>query len=655
MTQTTPNFSLPYPEGVDKVAVHSDVEKLAKRTEVAMGEEGRRAEEAAYERAKFRRGNIPSNVSVREEYYGADKVGQWACLSGTVCATLSDLPPDLQANPQGFTLTVKTMGDGVILKINTYNVWGDAEYVCNSAPSGTVGWTRWRKYLLDGDAGGEEPTRQQASGYKTLPLILTAGRGGDESKAPLSADVEYDVALAPSIPVGRYRFAIRDGNPRWGTSTAQRIVLKDIRFNGVQKSASMATNADGSIFYSRWFSGDFGNLRFNYTAPEQPRYIIGGGRLNGVRRTEMPFELWLEVEVPSDVPAIGLVGDSNSVGVNTTIPIHDAWLSQYCRRMGYFPVLYGHSGDGMSQAQTADHYKWNRWNHLDRPDLVIHANGANDLPSTEGGVTLTEMATWARAEWAIAAAKISKVQHVAVLKSRSSGANNATRVAYNEWLKTLPDGVRDWHDIASPVTTNDTGGLLAKFISSDGIHMTTAGQTAIADALSKTIVPPINRYVVDETAGRVVKAWDYVNAREQIIYGDTGWRNLDISNLTGSVRAAGGVLQVRRIGQQVHCRIEGVKLAPGTGPGFIFPNTIPQGFRAEAIPEKFEVSDALGAAYTHELRVATDDIFWCSTTTGTLVKTTARPENANHYLWGQGSWVAADPWPTALPGTAVAA
>lgn len=484
--------ALPFPEGGNKVAVHSDIQALATKTGIAVTVEGARAEESAFERAKTKRGIIPNGSDIREFLYGSGQDGNWAVLTASGCASMvqSSLPADLQANPKGFTVFVATVTEGVTLTLKVYDVYGNAEYTSNSAPSGAVGWTAWDKTAYMKDIPQPAPPSTPGSGFKTLPLILTAGRGGDEAKAPLAATVEYDVRLSASINVSRYRFAIRDGNPRWGTSTAQAIRLTNISVGSVQKLASMTTNADGAISFSPWMTGNFGNLKFDYTAPQQPRYIIGGGRVNGVRRTEMPFELWLEVEVPAATPAIGLVGDSNSVGVNTTIPIHDAWMSQYCRSMGYFPVLYGHSGDGMSASQTADHYKWNRWNHLDRPDMVVHANGANDLPATEGGVTLAQMQEWARAEWAISDAKISTNKHGAVLKSRESGVNNTVRIQYNNWIKSLPDPLRDWQDISSPVTTGDKGGLLPQYISSDNTHMNTAGHAAIANSLTRPIVPP---------------------------------------------------------------------------------------------------------------------------------------------------------------------
>lgn len=421
------------------------------------------------------------------DIYGEGMEGSHASWITSITATLKNLPPALEKDPRSFILFAKTVGNGTVQEIDTY-YWPARKYVRNSAPSTGTGWTAWKQVLMEGDlaevSGGGSSS---STGFKTLPLILTAGRGGNENKAPLSATVEYDVNLAPSIHVSRYRFAIRDGNPRWGTSTAQVIALSNISVGGVVKLPGMTTSSDGSITFSPWMAGNFGNLKFDYVAQQQPRYIVGGGRVNGVRRVEMPFELWLEVEVPASTPAIGLVGDSNSVAVNATIPVNDSWMAQYCRDNGFFPVLYGHSGDAMSASGDPEHYKWNRWNHLDRPDVVVHANGANDLPTTEGGITLAELQARARAEWAVAAEKISKNQHVALIKSRASGVNNSVRLGLNAWYKTFPDPIREWHDIASPVTANDTGGLLPQYISSDGIHMTTAGQTAIKNALHKVM------------------------------------------------------------------------------------------------------------------------------------------------------------------------
>lgn len=632
MAEFTQPHNLAYPVASDRIKdpnvaakLADDIKALAVTANNAITAEGDRAEQGAYDRAKWKKGLIPNGVDIREYMYGTD--GQYTVLSAVETRTMSGLPQYLIDNPMGFTCVAETLQAGTALTLTAYDVWGNHKFSCTSAPSSgsNDGWTFWDKYKWDKDDEGDL-VASPGSGFKTLPLILTAGRGGGEALAPLSANVEYDVNLAESIYTPRFRFALRDGNPRWGTSTAQVIQLSNISVGGVAKLSSMSTNADGSITFSPWMDGKLGNLKFDYVAQQQPRYIIGGGRVNGVRRVEMPFELWLEIEVPASTPAIGLVGDSNSVGVNTTIPINDAWMAIYCRRMGFFPVLYGHSGDGMSQAMTAEHYKWNRWNHLDRTDMVVHANGANDIPSTEGGVTLAQMQEWARAEWEISDAKISKNKHAAVIKSRASGINNTVRVAYNNWLKSKPDPIRDWQDIASPVTANDTGGLLPQYISSDGQHMNTAGQTAIANSPLK-VMTTRSSLIFDETAGRVVKAWDYLNKREQLIYGDTGIRNIaaELTNVTS-------VTHVQLVRSGNLCTVLFHDLNPElSGNVTIF--SLPSGFR----PRASQSAQALGVARVQ------------ATNNGNFVLIAA---TAGTNCIGSITYYTPDPWPTTLPGVA---
>ena len=583
--------------------------------------------------ARWKKGTIPNGVDIREYMYGKD--GQFTSLLASSTATMTGLPAELASTPWGFTAVAETLGNGTTITLTDYNVFSTSRWVCTSAPSGGDGWSRWNKIKWDnGDDGETQDSGSSASGFKTLPLILTAGRGGGEALAPLSANVEYDVNLAPSIYTPRFRFALRDGNPRWGTSTAQTIQLSNISVGGVAKLSSMATNADGSITFSPWMDGKLGNLKFDYVAQQQPRYIIGGGRVNGARRTEMPFELWLEIEMPASTPAIGLVGDSNSVGVNTSIPINDAWMAIYCRRMGFFPVLYGHSGDGMSLAMTADHYKWNRWNHLDRPDMVVHANGANDIPSTEGGVTLAQMQEWARAEWEISDAKISKIKHAAVIKSRASGINNTVRLQYNNWLKSKPDPIRDWQDIVSPVTANDTGGLLPQYISSDGQHMNTAGQTAIGNSALK-VMTTRSSLVFDETAGRVVKAWDYLNQREQVIYADTGRRSIAELLLNGWEAASPSAATIRRVGQTVFFE---ANLRRDMATNYLA-YTVPSGFRPAVAGSVPLLATLPGLGEQVPANVTWDGKL------GVLVGA------AGSILLGC-TWITSDPWPNTLPGVA---
>ena len=304
-------------------------------------------------------------------------------------------------------------------------------------------------------------------------------------------------------------------------------------------------------------------------------------------------------------------------------------------------MLYGHSGWAMNASTDPNMYTWNRWNHLDTPDMVIHGNVANDLPATEGGITLAELQDRARKEILLADAKVSKNHQFILLKSRASGINNTVRVQWNNWIKSLPDPIRDFQDVAAPVTANDTGGLLPQYISSDGLHMNTAGQTAIADSLTK-VMTTRSSLVFDETAGRTVKAWDYLNQREQIIYGDTGERN--ITALSGNV--ASGNIYLQRTGNEGTITLASVKLAAlGTGisTDLFASGAIPAGFRHRRTtwyPVKSNGTSATGAEWR---QFGTTSSGWMPIYSGATL--------ADEYR-AVIKYTTSDSWPTTLPGVA---
>lgn len=90
---------------------------------------------------------------------------------------------------------------------------------------------------------------------------------------------------------------------------------------------------------------------------------------------------------------------------------------------------------------------------------------------------------------------------------------------------------------------------------------------------------------VDDTIGRAVYAWDNTAAREQLIYGDTGWRALSTWTAAGVVTGwaltaswaptsgvAGGVY-IRRQGRFVSVRFAGLTRVSATTP-YLFNETL---------------------------------------------------------------------------------
>ncbi|QSZ54495.1 pyocin knob domain-containing protein [Paenarthrobacter sp. AT5] len=137
---------------------------------------------------------------------------------------------------------------------------------------------------------------------------------------------------------------------------------------------------------------------------------------------------------------------------------------------------------------------------------------------------------------------------------------------------------------------------------------------------------------------------------------DTGWRAIDVTDVTGSIRdpAFPGTLTLRRTGSTVTARIEGVKLTPGNGGGFIFPNNIPTGFTGwnkTGSAARAVIGDALSFAMTHDIYLTANDIFWAAATTSSLAKSVIRPTDTDQRLQGEISWTTDDSWPSILPGT----
>lgn len=168
---------------------------------------------------------------------------------------------------------------------------------------------------------------------------------------------------------------------------------------------------------------------------------------------------------------------------------------------------------------------------------------------------------------------------------------------------------------------------------------------------SGMILAPIR---IDQSAGRTVKVWDYLNNREQLIYSDTGWRAIDISDVSGTVRSAAspGTLHLRREGSTVTARFAGIGLTAGTTQGNLLSSgTIPAEFRGVADGSFFSLRDtSAGFATYHTLSVAGSYARWLAFWDG-VAQSQTRPTGGS--AGGEVSWHTDAPWSTSFSGTAV--
>lgn len=145
---------------------------------------------------------------------------------------------------------------------------------------------------------------------------------------------------------------------------------------------------------------------------------------------------------------------------------------------------------------------------------------------------------------------------------------------------------------------------------------------------------------IDDTAGKAFYVWDDNSGREQLIYGDTGWRQLDAALLSNSYM---GSLQLRRTGYSIILR-GAIKPPTGTTTfNGVFLSALPTGFVGATSPWLFYNVRSNGSPTFFTLYKKGAELSFESSPTVTDVSE-ARFEI---------TFATTDPWPTTLPGVAV--
>lgn len=155
-------------------------------------------------------------------------------------------------------------------------------------------------------------------------------------------------------------------------------------------------------------------------------------------------------------------------------------------------------------------------------------------------------------------------------------------------------------------------------------------------------------YQVSQAAGRTVSVWDYLNSRYQLVYGDTGRRNItalfDGTAPNATVGISGGSVYLTRVGRMVELNMENVTLPPGQTASVVdLGDIIPAGFLPPTVRDY-----PLGA------RLSTES------TSGGGIRVNRGTGRMYIYLHVDGetirvtaTWLTEDPWPAVLPGIAV--
>lgn len=515
---------------------------------------------------------------------------------------------------------------------------------------------KYQKWVRSKNSGGWQPferidngalllPKAGSRGFKLIPLSVTAGT--TSSSALQSAT--YRIPLKFNAPITRWQLCADNINVRSGLPVGSGIVVDGFYIgdhvgNGQLAStpSTIATNVtipdDGTVWRSNFRTDNIGDaldklLTYSYSSTVGPANAVAGAwrstskvatdlNPSTSRVPSVGLNIWIEAETYEDTPVFAVFGDSISIGASATLPLYDSVISQKCREIGALPVHWAVASDSMTGWSDPTHYKWTRWAHCDLADSALHAMSHNDAYGLDK--SLPEMISLFENSVPMVESKISKNVYASTMTPRDAGSaeEHAVRNGYNSYIKGAGRKlVRDIFDFDSVISVNNT---IKPEYNGDGIHLNTAGYKAESDLITRPVVNR-TRLRFSEAAGRTATAWDHINQREQLIYGDTGERNI------ASLFTAGGThggFTLRRVGHT--CTLTLYNWAPAAaGSGNVA--VIPVGFRpgvtygvpAQGLSSRIQVTGS-GNVQAYN---------W---TTSAVVASVV--------------WVTSDPWPTSLPG-----
>lgn len=498
---------------------------------------------------------------------------------------------------------------------------------------GTGGYSAWVRM----DAGAVDLTTvptitpQSPVQLRTLPLILTTGGSG--TAGPTSGNYRMPVKYGATIT--RWRAHFRNNNPRFGIdgpAATISAVYAGPATSGqfttapAQIAAGLTTGATDAV--TPWQAtpipaGTEYTIAYTFTSPATNAVVGGGWSASSVNSTtatltrvvSLPLDVWIEAEVEATVPAVAVLGDSLASAVGGTLPVYDSVLSQWARANGVLPVHYTASGDTMAGWSTGTAYKWQRWQHLSRPDAVIHMLGSNDV---FGGADLTTLKARRATTMRLLQQYVSPVIYSLTITPRTSDTSGQEQVRrdYNTWLKGKPDQARDVFDVVPAISGNDEA--ISPGYDADGIHLNTAGYAAMAG----TITRPLTSAALPAALTRLA-ALTY----------DSGKRLVPVENGWTCYQAI-----LRRQNTSVSLYVRNMSGAAATGNTFL---TLPIGFRDNSVNTAGQPAAGLFPG-----KPGGTPVDFISTYSGALSTTNRGPD-----LQLLRTWQTDDPIPTTLPGS----
>lgn len=390
----------------------------------------------------------------------------------------------------------------------------------------TVVWLRRR-------IGGLLSQWTKVAADTIVPHALTRPMAGStETHTSRSVRIPFQVP----VRARRWRIVIRNANYRTNTVYPGAVTLHTVALGGGSRdgngnlTSSFAPVAGfpsglrllvsdtmvedmGAGWSSGWASGDLAPgtdymLSIGYQTNGQPVHVgMGGGwQTNGnpnnaglvndptaAAAIRLPFDVRIEYTTDDTAQQDVLIGDSISAGSNATFPVLQAPLAIASRVDGRAARLYGFGGAAFGEwigANWGDpgSMKWLDVTAYGRADRAVIALGNNDI---HAGRNYSQLQADLRALIALVRERVSTNIVVCTVTPRTAWAGTAReniRAAFNDWIRTYPDGITAVADTARAVEDDTGHAPRTDYVTTDGIHFNTAGSTALANAILATSV-----------------------------------------------------------------------------------------------------------------------------------------------------------------------
>lgn len=195
------------------------------------------------------------------------------------------------------------------------------------------------------------------------------------------------------------------------------------------------------------------------------------------------LDTWVEVNTTS--PRVAMVGDSHTAAGAADLAVYDSPINKYALGNGIVPVNAGAGGSTFAEWSTLSDRRWQRYfSNGAGADAWILALGQNDIYNS--GLDLATVQANFKTVAALGKQVFGPNMYLVTVKPRNIAgqeAQNAIRIQFNDWLRTLPCRAVNVFDVAKAVTDATGDALDARYVVVDNTHANTAGTAAESRAI----------------------------------------------------------------------------------------------------------------------------------------------------------------------------